>query len=186
VTALGALAACDALRTLYRLQASIKWPNDVLVEGRKVAGVLVEARWIGEGRSVEGAGDDRPSTLVLGIGINLAPASVSEARCYERATSLQVACLEEFLRGPVDPLELLHAVLAELVVWRGRLGTPAFVGAWESRLAYRGEWVQVFQGDVATQEGLVVGLAPDGSLKLRSRSGEVVAIRAGEARLRLA
>jgi len=44
---LGALAVCQALQNKYELTAQIKWPNDILVQGKKVSGVLAEAHWIG-------------------------------------------------------------------------------------------------------------------------------------------
>jgi BirA family biotin operon repressor/biotin-[acetyl-CoA-carboxylase] ligase len=73
MTALGALAVCDALKNRYHLPAKIKWPNDVLLDEKKVAGVLVEAQWTG----------DRLSSLILGIGINVAPASIEDALAHE-------------------------------------------------------------------------------------------------------
>ena len=60
---LGALAVCQALQEQHSLPAQIKWPNDVIVNGRKLAGVLAEAHWLGS----------ELSAVVLGIGINLAP-----------------------------------------------------------------------------------------------------------------
>src|SRR5512137_455549 len=57
---LGALGVAEAF-TVYSLQPSIKWPNDVLLDGRKTAGVLVESMWTGE----------RLDASVLGIGVNV-------------------------------------------------------------------------------------------------------------------
>jgi len=59
-TIIGALAAAEAIRAATRLPARIRWPNDVLIEEKKVAGVLVEARQTGGGRG-----------LVLGIGVDV-------------------------------------------------------------------------------------------------------------------
>src|SRR5215207_2733298 len=60
LTGLAALAITDALRT-YGLISQIKWPNDVLLNGRKVAGILVESVWSGED----------VDSLVIGIGMNV-------------------------------------------------------------------------------------------------------------------
>ena len=68
LTASGGLAVRDALRKKYNLAVQLKWPNDVLINGSKVAGVLVENHWLGEALE----------TVILGIGINVAPGSVSE------------------------------------------------------------------------------------------------------------
>jgi BirA family biotin operon repressor/biotin-[acetyl-CoA-carboxylase] ligase len=186
MTALGALAVCDALQTSYNLPAKIKWPNDVLINGNKVAGVLVEAQWAG----------DQLSSLILGIGINVAPASVEAAQSNEAVLRVPPTCLESILGRRLDRLELLYAVLAGFIRWRSRLISPDFLLAWEANLAYRDEWVQVmpartgepFLNDGKTpspiQEGQVIGLSNDGSLKLRIWSGEIITLQYGEVRLR--
>jgi BirA family biotin operon repressor/biotin-[acetyl-CoA-carboxylase] ligase len=189
MTALGALAVCDALRNRYSLPAQIKWPNDILLNGKKVGGVLPEAQWNG----------GRLASVILGIGINVAPASVSEAEQHEAELRFPATCVEETLGRAVDRWDLLQAVLSEFLRWRPRLSAPDFMRAWESNLAFRGEWVQVFAGESRgkdglpraidklpppLQEGQVIGLAPDGSLKLRVMSGDVVTLQFGEVRLR--
>jgi BirA family biotin operon repressor/biotin-[acetyl-CoA-carboxylase] ligase len=182
LTALGALAVCDALRNVYHLSAQIKWPNDVILNRRKVAGVLAEANWTG----------DRLASVVLGVGINVAPAAASEAVLPTSETLFPATSVEEALGRPVDRMELLHAVLAELTRWRPRLGWPDFVKAWENKLAFRGEWVQLLasqdSGEAGSQpslqEGHIAGLAEDGSLKLSTRSGDVVTVAFGDVRLR--
>jgi BirA family transcriptional regulator, biotin operon repressor / biotin---[acetyl-CoA-carboxylase] ligase len=188
-TALGALAVTDALRQLYQLSAHIKWPNDVLVDRRKVCGVLAEARW--QGSVLE--------AVILGIGINLGPAAVSQASLPPDRLLFPVSCLEDQLGRPVDPLDVLESVLISLKAWLPRLPMPDFLHAWDSRLAFRGEWVQVSPGESRgkdglprslekmppdLQEGKVVGLAPDGSLRLLTRTGETVSVGIGEVRLR--
>jgi BirA family biotin operon repressor/biotin-[acetyl-CoA-carboxylase] ligase len=183
-TALGALAVGDALQSLYGLRSKIKWPNDVLLEQRKVSGVLVEAQWSG----------GELAALVLGVGINVAPASVLK----DSQLRFPATCIEDYLGRKVDRVELLHMVLEKLLEWRPRLSDQAFLQSWEERLAFRGEWVQLFRGQSPGKDGLphdlegqpapvhegeIIGLAPDGSLRLRTRSGEVVIIHVGEVRL---
>ena len=179
--ALGALAICDALRNTYRLPAQIKWPNDVILNRRKVAGVLAEAQWTGSDLAA----------VVLGLGINVASASVDGAVLPASALRFPATSVEDVLGRPVDRLEMLRAVLVEFLRWRKRMGWPDFVRAWESRLAFRGEWVQVFSGRGSSdtgalpllREGQIAGLTPDGSLKLTVRSGDVVTVQFGEVRL---
>jgi BirA family transcriptional regulator, biotin operon repressor / biotin---[acetyl-CoA-carboxylase] ligase len=183
-TALGALAVGDALQGLYGLRPKIKWPNDVLLERRKVSGVLVEAQWSG----------GELAALILGVGINVAPASVLK----DSQLRFPATCIEDVLGRKVDRVELLHSVLEKILEWHPRLSSQAFLKAWEERLAFRGEWVQVFPGQSPGKDGLphdleglpapvyegeIIGLAPDGSLRLRTRSGEVVIIHVGEVRL---
>jgi BirA family biotin operon repressor/biotin-[acetyl-CoA-carboxylase] ligase len=186
MTALGALAVCDALRNAYQLDALIKWPNDIIVNGRKLAGILTEAQWTG----------DALATVILGMGINVASASISEAVLPAANLRFPATSVEDELHRPVDRLELLHAVLVEFLRWRQRMGRTDFISSWEKRLAFRGEWVQVFQGRSGEQvsantdtlpllvEGQLAGLASDGSLKVATRSGDVITVQFGEVRLR--
>jgi len=189
LTALGALAVRDTLQKYYGLHSQIKWPNDVVVNRRKLAGVLAEAQWIG----------DQLGALVLGIGINIAAASIGTA-LREDGLRFPATYIESILERPVDRLELLHNVLAEVLRWRTRLASPEFLQEWEASLAFRGERVQIITGQSVGKdglppgleghpptvvEGMILGLAHDGSLRLRTQSGEVVTVRAGEVRLRL-
>ncbi len=186
MTALGALAVCEALKNDYSLPAKIKWPNDVLVYGKKIAGILVETQWTG----------DHPGPLILGIGINVASVSVDAVQSNEPVLPVPATCLENASGRSVDRWELLHKVLAGLIRWRTRLISPDFLQSWQDNLAYQDEWVQVVSGnaneslpnDVNTsspiQEGQIVGLSYDGSLTIRTGSGEIIILPFGEVRLR--
>lgn len=189
LTALGAVAVREALHQVYGLPAQIKWPNDVLVHRRKIAGILAEAQWSGE----------QMSALILGVGINIAAESIGSARRSEAELRFPATYLEEVLERPVYRLEVLHAVLAALLHWRPRLSSPAFLQIWEASLAFRGEMVQIISGQTGGKDGLprvlerpsapseqgkIMGLAPDGSLKLRTADGTVKTVRFGEVRLR--
>lgn len=180
LTALGALAVCDGLKAYAAARAlqvppQIKWPNDVIVNGRKLAGVLTEAAW-------EGA---RLAFAIQGTGINVAPASLPPAE----GLTFPATCFEGVLGMPVDRWDLLQRVLAALLAWLPEMTSAKFIEAWESQLAYRGEWIQVSSVDPAggggiPLEGQVLGLNADGSLELRTRSGKVMAIHSGEVHLR--
>lgn len=180
LTALGALAVCDAVQELYGLPAQVKWPNDVLLEQRKAAGVLVEATWQGEDLLA----------AILGIGVNVTPGAVlPDGELIFPATSV-----ESVLKRPVNRLDLLHAILAKLLERRARLASPEFIHAWEERLAFRGEWVNILGaagsgpppegGGGSPREAQVLGLEMDGALRLRDRLGQVFTLQIGEVHLR--
>ena len=183
-TALGAVAVCDALQGLYGIRAEIKWPNDVLVEHKKIAGILTEAQWYGE----------KLASVVLGIGINVAPSSLPP----QSDLSFPATCLEECLQPRqmdmtnTERIRLLHRVLRKLIDWRPLLNSVVFTRAWESRLSYRGEWVQVYQDiEEATAgkpepviEGKVFGITAEGALQLLDRSGYLFTLQVGEIYLR--
>jgi BirA family biotin operon repressor/biotin-[acetyl-CoA-carboxylase] ligase len=188
-SALGALAVCEALEEAYALQPEIKWPNDVLLDRRKAAGILAETVWLGE----------QPAGLILGIGINVAPASISEAALPKSTLFFPAACVDEFLPCPVDRLRLLRLVLERVIAWRPRLVSPELINTWETHLAFRGEWVQFFPGEAPSQAGLplqtqntpppvlegkIVGLASDGALRLQTLAGDETQVQVGDVRLR--
>jgi BirA family biotin operon repressor/biotin-[acetyl-CoA-carboxylase] ligase len=173
LTALGAVAVSSALRQEYGLAAEIKWPNDVLLNRRKVAGVLAEIQWQG----------DRPINAVIGIGINVAPKSIPQ----ETDLLYPATCVEALLGRSVDRWDLLHAVLKELLTWRSRLSSKEFLQTWDGHLAFKGQRIRVGVHDAARStlyEGIVDGLNPDGSLILRTRSGKITTVQSGELYLR--
>jgi BirA family biotin operon repressor/biotin-[acetyl-CoA-carboxylase] ligase len=165
---LGALTVSEALEATYGLTPQIKWPNDVLLGGRKVCGVLPEAHWTG----------DRLQALILGVGINVAAESVpSPALLAFPATSVQAEAAK-----PIDTPVLLRAVLERLLHWQGKLAQPEFLAAWERRLAYRGQRVRVESGG-SSIEATLLGLAAEGGLRLDLDGSERV-FQAGEVHLR--
>jgi BirA family biotin operon repressor/biotin-[acetyl-CoA-carboxylase] ligase len=166
---LGALAVHTALAGGYGLPAEIKWPNDVLINGKKVCGILAEAHW----------GGDRLAGVVLGIGVNVKPAAVPPGELTFPAVSVEAA-----LGTPVDRWALLARILGALIDWRAQTGSPDFHIAWEDRLAFIGQDVTVGDhggGQVAA--GVLAGLGPGGALRLQTEAG-VVEIPAGDVSLR--
>lgn len=166
---LAALALADSLRT-RGLVAQIKWPNDVLLNGRKVAGILVESVWAG----------DEVDYLVIGIGVNVLKGAVPSAELLH----FPAISLEEALGAAVEREKLLHDILAGIIALRPQLGTDSFIAAWEEALAFRGEQVQVQEGSGTPVTGKLLGLEPDGSLRLSNVDGKSVTVRFGDVRLR--
>lgn len=171
-TALGALAISQALEDELNLRSAIKWPNDVLLQGRKCAGILTEADWSGE----------RVDGVVIGIGINIGPDAVPPAdQLLYPAISV-----EEAAGQSIDRLDMLRAVLAALFQWRKQIGEPAFLQAWRIRLAFLGAWVQIQEAAKGSPQiiGQITGLAADGSLLLRDEAGQSLTVSTGDVHLR--
>jgi BirA family biotin operon repressor/biotin-[acetyl-CoA-carboxylase] ligase len=145
---------------------ALKWPNDVQLDGKKVAGILTEMS----------ADVDHVHHLVVGIGVNLnARAFPDELAAI--ATSVAVA------RGePLGRAEFAAALCARLEYWFDRFiadGAPAIVAAWKQHARCFGRRVRVTAGrDVI--EGVAEDLDDDGALRLRADDGRVVRIVAGE------
>jgi BirA family biotin operon repressor/biotin-[acetyl-CoA-carboxylase] ligase len=180
---LGALAVCEALSELYGLKAEVKWPNDVLVEKLKIAGILAEAAW--QGSSV--------CAIILGIGVNVASGSVpSHQELLFPATSVEQeiekrAAAQKGQSVKVNELNrlgLLRAILKNLLHLRGQVGSTSFLQLWENRLAFRGEQVRVEQAGQPARMGELLGVDLSGQLRLRSDMGEEHRIIAGDVHLR--
>lgn len=167
---LAALAVSEALEEGYSLRPAIKWPNDVLLNGMKTCGILAETSW---------RGDVLPG-LVLGIGVNIKPGAIPPPEML----LFPATCVENEAGRPVERMDILRRIILSLGEWRERLGSKEFFSAWESRLAFKGEWVRIERpaGDHLT--GKVVGISADGCLRLLSEKEEEVLISVGDVRLR--
>lgn len=165
---IGALGVVEGLAA-YGLQAEVKWPNDVLLGGKKVAGVLPEASW--DGAELE--------HLVLGIGLNLRPAPQLDRAAYEYPATT----LEEAGAGDADPNRLIPDIIGGLERWYQRHLQGAAHPAWEQHLAYRAADVQ-WEQDGRRRHGIVQGLSPQGALRLRDLDGVSFELQSGQARIR--
>lgn len=163
--------AVSSMLEKFGLSPQIKWPNDVLLDRRKISGILVESSWQGE----------KVETVVCGIGINIASTSLNPSdRVLFPASSI-----EQELGKQVDRWEVLIEVAQGLFHWREKLGTKEFLQAWEGRLAFRGEWVRIEQDGQEALTGKVEGIdANSGSLRLVTATDEMVHIAAGDVHLR--
>jgi BirA family transcriptional regulator, biotin operon repressor / biotin---[acetyl-CoA-carboxylase] ligase len=167
------LAALSIAETCTELGLAphIKWPNDILLNGKKTAGILIETVW---------SGDDVDS-LVIGMGINIHKASVPPADLLQfPATSLEEALGKE---APARE-DIFFNVLNAFIRWRERMGTDELINVWESMLAFRGRQVQAQTGNEFPIIGELIGLEADGSLRLRDAHDKSVVIRFGDISLR--
>lgn len=164
ITLMAALAVGDALREGADVETDIKWPNDLLSSERKICGILAEAIETPLGRAV-----------ILGIGINLTE------NAYPPELANLATSVSEAMGGAPDREQVLAALLDALTRWYPRLAEPAqIVDAWSSRSSYAiGKLVQVSNGDDVWQ-GTTCGVEPDGALRLRTSSGEIKLVRAGD------
>jgi len=167
LAALSIAESCSGLG----LAPHIKWPNDILLNGKKTAGILVETVWSG----------NEVDSLVIGMGINIYKTSVPPAELLQfPATSLEDALGKEV---PARE-EILFSILNSFLHWRERIGTIELVHSWEEVLAFRGEQVQVQTGSGVPIIGELIGLESDGSLRLHDAYGKSVIIRFGDVSLR--
>lgn len=159
------LAVAETVDEFLDERTSIKWPNDVLVDGRKIAGILVVNKVI----------PGRPgSCLIAGIGLNV---NIRHPALPEGATSI------EERSGAAQRLDDVLAVLFENLTATVNLFEGNDVAELrerlDRRLACRGEPVQIVDG-ARVLEGILCGIAPDGALILDGANGERVSVVAGD------
>lgn len=165
---LAALSIADACFKLG-LKPQIKWPNDILLNGKKTAGILIETVWSG----------DAADSLVVGMGVNILKSSVPPADLLQfPATSIEEALGE---KTPARE-DILFYILSAFLDWREKIGADEIIQNWEDLLAFRGEEVQV-SGD-SMVAGKLLGLESDGSLRLCDADGKSTVIRYGDVSLR--
>ena len=149
---MAALAVCSALEKMTGLHPQIKWPNDVLLNRKKMSGILAETSWSG----------DRMGGMVLGIGINVSSGSIPP----EGVALFPATCVETELGMKIDRFEILRETLIGLDTWRKNLGKESFYIAWRERLAFRGEVVNLEQSNGKVISGVLNGISAAGDLLL--------------------
>jgi BirA family biotin operon repressor/biotin-[acetyl-CoA-carboxylase] ligase len=162
LTMAAALALADAVERVADVRAGLKWPNDLVIGDRKVAGLLAEA-------DLSAGGEVR--ALVLGVGCN-----VQWDEFPPELTAVATACNLE-AGAPVDRARVLDAFLDRLGVRLGAL--DQVVADYEARSATLGRRVRVDLGEEVV-EGEATGVDDHGRLLLRLQGGAVRAVAVGD------
>jgi BirA family biotin operon repressor/biotin-[acetyl-CoA-carboxylase] ligase len=172
VAALGTLAAREAIEVTAGVEAGVKWPNDLVVEGAKVAGVLSETRGVGTAELA----------VVVGIGIN-----VRWPMPGRDATEFNATCLEAVAGRRVDREGLFEALLEAVDARRPSLddakGRVALIRELESRTVTIGRPVRVELGEESFS-GTAVALDATGHLVVDTDGGRRVVSAADVVHLR--
>jgi BirA family transcriptional regulator, biotin operon repressor / biotin---[acetyl-CoA-carboxylase] ligase len=151
-----AVAVAEAIERTLSLQPTIKWPNDILADGKKVCGILMESEIGGTGEMA----------VVAGIGLNVNQ-ETEHFTDLPDATSLRLACGE-----PVDRGSLFGVILQEIE----RAYSDFLTGwqphdAWRRRAPMLGKTINVYPASGSSWQGIAVDLAPDGSLVVLTPDG---------------
>lgn len=159
------VAIADALQACG-VDARLKWPNDVLLDGCKLAGILIETATARDG-----------IWAIIGIGINLAlPPDLAE-RIGNAASSLPS------LAAPDELLAALQNTLAQALTDFGASGLAPFTGRWNALHAWAGEPVVLLDHGQVRQQGVAAGIDDSGRLLLDTADGRV-AVLSGDVSLR--
>ena len=162
---IASLAVVRAIKNVAGIETQIKWPNDVLIKGKKVCGILIE-------NEVKGG---KVNFAIIGIGININFEPLAFPEIAEIATSLS-----HELGTELSKIELTSALLSELeqLYLETQTGVPIY-REWQKNMETLGRWIQVDTGKTMEQ-GTAETVTESGNLILRRTDGSVVEISAGD------
>ena len=162
------VAVVRALNQLGAQDVKLKWPNDVLWRGQKLAGMLIEMQGDALG----------PSAVVIGIGLNVRLSDAMRASIDQSAADVETAC-----GRALDRSDVLGRVLDHLVQVLDAFSEAGFAplrAEWERHHAYQGQTIVIKLPTGKTEEGVALGVAEDGALLFqaglavrRLHSGEI-------------
>ena len=165
-----ALAVSDAVLSLTGVQVQLKWPNDVYLDGVKLAGILIDL----EGQALE------PSHSVIGIGLNLNMPEQSAQKIDQKWTDLQSHCTETIDRNALSA-QLIHHLLKRLEQHQNE-GLATMLDEWHAQDFYLNKRVKLLTGERITK-GICRGVNNQGALMLEV-DGQISPIYGGEVSLR--
>ena len=166
LTMLAGLAVAESIDETTNIHSNLKWPNDVLIKAKKIAGILVES---GVARGKQFA--------VIGIGINV---NIDVDTCPEIAGI--ATSLSKETGHPVGPLKLLTSVVREIETFYSDFDRLGLLNLWKSRLVTLGRKVKATSGTTVI-EGTATGVKDDGGLIILQSDGTECAVIAGDVTL---
>ena len=162
---IASLAVVRAIKQVTGIETQIKWPNDVLIKGKKVCGILIENE-VNEGKV---------NFAIIGIGINVNFDPLAFPEIAEIATSLSHTIGTE-----ISKVELISTLLCELekLYLESQAGAPVY-REWQGKMETLGRWIQVKTGDTVEQ-GKAETVTEKGNLIMRRADGSLVEIVVGD------
>lgn len=166
---LSSLAVFRSIEAVTGLKSQIKWPNDVLINGKKVSGILIES-------DVKG---DTVNYSIIGIGVNVNLRVADFPEIQPIATSLS-----QELGSDVSRLSVIRQLLVEIEgLYLALSGGGSIFEEWRDNLVTLGKRVKV-TAEQTIYEGLAEAVTPDGSLLVRGPDGGLSKIVVGDVTLR--
>ncbi len=170
-TLLAGVAVARAIKRFYGLEAKIKWPNDILLNGKKVCGILAEVN----------AEMDAINYLIIGIGVNVnVDLASAEEKLLETATSIKAVLRKDaprvgFVQVMLEELEQLYRLLSVE-------GFKPILSEWRDLSEMVGAWVGVTFGEEEF-EGRALDVDEDGFLIVKLGDGSLRRVVAGDVRI---
>jgi BirA family biotin operon repressor/biotin-[acetyl-CoA-carboxylase] ligase len=164
LTLLAAVSICEAVKKVTGMEAQIKWPNDIFMHNKKVAGILTEMN----------AELDKVNFVVIGIGLNV--------NNDKKSLIAQATSLKELTRQPISRVillqELLRRIESNYSVLEDR-GAQTIIDKWRSFSLTLGRRVKIYYQDKHI-EGQAVDIDSDGALLIRKDSGLTIKVFSGD------
>ncbi len=165
INMLASLAIVLTIEKVARIKSTIKWPNDVLINGKKVAGILMEN--VFEGEALHAA--------IVGMGLNISLDVLAYPEIASIATSLSSEAGRDFHRD-----DILRTLLEQMdVLYQAVERNEDVYHRWLAHVETLGKTVRIKLGK-SVEEGLAQSINPDGSITLRRADGSLVTIATGE------
>jgi len=165
-----ALAVSDAVLSVTGIQVQLKWPNDIYIDGVKLAGILIDL----EGQALE------PSHSVIGIGLNLNMPAQAAEKIDQRWTDLQSHSETDIDRNMLSA-QLIYCLQARLIQYQSE-GLASMLDEWHAHDIYINKRVKLLTGERVTK-GVCKGINNQGALLLEV-DGVIKPIYGGEVSLR--
>lgn len=153
---LGALATSYSLEKMTDLSPSIKWPNDLLINGKKFCGILSEGFW--KGNELE--------AYIIGIGMNISPDAIPEN------VNFPATAIENHIDTLIDRGDLIENTSSILLKLLNNSNSELVINEWENRLDFRGKVVQIVKNGSVECTGVLSGLDEFGGIIIKTDDKE--------------
>ena len=160
---------CELIANFTRLTPGIKWPNDILFDGRKAGGMLTEAR----------VDSDQIRDLIFGLGLNVN----SDTNSWPPELAQRAVSLAEQAHSPLDVNRFTAALIGRVLLAYEQFAegdhVSSFAGLWQKYDVLRGNRIALLQGDRRIA-GTAMGIDDEGSLLIRPPNGRLQRFHAGD------
>lgn len=168
-----ALAICHALESvidLHEKRLSVKWPNDILIDGCKLAGILIEIE----------AESNGFCQVIIGVGINVNMQKALKKDIDQRWISLTQVTNQYIDRNTLGS-EIIDSLVDYLEHFSSK-GLPGFKQEWQKRDCLAGTMVSVISGS-RKEKGMCLGINNQGHLKIKVKTGDTLTLSSGDTTL---
>ena len=166
---LGALATAYAIEQICNISPKLKWPNDIWIEQKKIAGILVETSYTA----------NLPEWQILGVGIN-----VNSRPLKVTNPSYDVSCLADIIGHKVDRVKLLQQLVHNVGLLYSQLDQNSIREEWQKRMLWKNQYIEVIDSGHNPIEGIALGIESNGALIIQLSNGDQLKIYSGEIRLK--